>query len=210
MTMFIVRAVWTGFLGAPGYTNFAFENGNAVAPTVAEVDQARTDLHDMLAATASELPPVVKIDIDGLVRILEPTNGALLGMASGAANLPQIVGAANLGTYTGPVGGLLRWSTNGVHGGRLVHGRTFIVPMSNEHIGGGSINQTGVGALQAAATIMIGRIGTGGVTPGIWARPRKAYTNKAGVLKPALLGSFQALVGAQVNSVPAVLRSRRD
>lgn len=203
VSMMRVRTVWSGFTGAPGYTNFYFrtftgsEQPGAI-PTQAEVDAAYDKTWDFWDTFNAVFPDEVALTVDTVVDIVEDTNGELV--SSLTAPPQAIIQGAATGVYSAATGGVIGWTTAEVRNGRRIRGRTFLVPL-----GGTSFNNTGrldasiVPVFQGAATVLAA---TGGpVQFGVWARPSGPN---------AVDGQWAPTTGARVTNLPAVLRSRRD
>ena len=100
------------------------------------------------------------------------------------------------GSYAGGVGACIGWSTAGIHNGRKVRGRTFVVPLAaNQYDTDGTVASGVISTLDAAAATLIGT-GTGRLS--IWARPT-----------PTVPGMVYAATSGTVKDHVSWLRSRR-
>lgn len=131
--------------------------------------------------------------MSGYVTVTVPTTGEefddVTGLLTGSWS--EGTGAAitggGSGSYAGGVGACVGWSTGGIHNGRKVRGRTFIVPLaSNTYDSDGSLAAATVTSLNTAAATLV----TAGSTKlAIWSRPSVAvpvggaYPITAGLVK---------------------------
>lgn len=196
---------WTGFVGAPGYTNLFFRSPGETRLTQAQVDAAANEVDFWINSWKPVLPNTVTIGVDPSVAEIDAANGQLQTFFSTAVNSPEA--GTGTGNYSAASGAVVSWSTEMVRHGRRVRGRTFIVPLAGSALDtDGSINSTQLSNLRLAATNFQGS----GVDDGfcVWARP---IPEKPGPpVVPAEAG-FPAMVnGVQIKDKAAILRSRRD
>lgn len=188
-----ITAVWTGFQGGPGYTNFffnAFGGGDVV-----DLEAAR--VFTFFARLQSILPSDVNVEVMQEAAILDEATGALIDYAQ-ASDSPGDINGQAAGAYSAPSGAAITWNTAAIARGRRLRGRTFVVPLSNgAYEADGTLASAAIGDLNNAAE---GLIGDGaGPEAVIWSRPRDG----AG-------GTIGAITGYRVADQAAVLRSRRD
>lgn len=188
-----VTAMWSGFPGAPGYSNFyfaAFGGGDQVNVEVAKVRAFFDDIKGLL-------PSVVTMTVAQEAAILDEATGDLIGYAA-ADTAPAVVVGAQAGIYSAPSGAAITWQTGTVAKGRRLRGRTFIVPLAgNQYDLTGTLASTCIGTLNTAATTL--RTATTGPQLVVWSRPG---ASGGGVIGP--------VTGSRVADKSAVLRSRRD
>ena len=188
-----VTAIWQGFTGAPGYTNFffdAFGGGDVVDDEVGRVVA-------FFEALAAALPNGVSVAVQQEVAILEETTGGLIDYAQ-ASSAPAVVAGTGSGGYSSPTGAAITWNTETVAKGRRLRGRTFIVPLNGgRYEANGTLTSVAIDNLTAAAGILVGD-GTGPQLV-IWSRPE----NGAG-------GAIGPVTSYGVRDKAAILRSRRD
>lgn len=198
-----VKARWTGFSGAPGYTVMHFRDfdtgdGPGVDPTAASAQAASDRMRAFLGAFPELLPITVRIDLDPNVDILEDSTGTMvdsLTVTPGA----QLSGSSG-GNYSAAIGAVVNWSTGSIRAGRRVRGRSFLVPLSSTaFFTDGTLSASALTTLQAAANILVDRTNTPDL--GVYARP---------TLAGAADGQWVVATGARVPDMGAVLRSRRD
>lgn len=188
-----VTAQWSGFPGAPGYSNFHFQSST----TTPDVTEARGLVHEFFETLKSRLPSSVRITVSPTIEILDDATGSLVSYADDPTELGDIIGTST-GSYAGPTGAVINWLTNTVVAGRRLRGRTFIVPLSTvSYEGDGTLTPATLTALNAAATVLSGA----------------GFESGFGILsRPAGGGSisFGEVVTHRVPDLAAVLRSRRD
>jgi hypothetical protein len=201
--IFQVTWTWTGFQGAPGYTNLFFLSSNGDATEASNVVTKSTVLWTGLKPV---LPTAVNITMSEDIRLIDDQTGDLRNSFTYAGS-PVVGGSAGAGAYSGPSGAVIRWITGQVHGKHLLVGRTFVVPMIGSAFGPtGQLASATVTTLATAADAM--RTAPGPAF-GIWGRPRAAKT-VGGITRPALIGAWHPATSEAVPNKAAVLRSRRD
>lgn len=192
--MLRVQSVWTGFSGAPGYTDHYFP---VTDPPSAALTGARANVFAFWNAIKQFLPTVVTITVDTDVDQVNSADGSLTQILAGAGTL-TVQGTSSGTRYAAPTGASVTWNTGAVYHGHRVVGRTFIVPVTTDNFAGdGTLDVdilTGIGS--AAAALANPTDGPGLV---VWSRP--------GTKGP---GAFFDVVSARVPDQAAILRSRRD
>ena len=200
---------WTGFLGAPGYTNFYFRDFQGAG----EIDQAIADgavakVHTWIQAWDDGLPNTVTLTIDPSVEVIEETTGELIGFFTTVPGSPNVGGST--APYSAASGACVNWYTDGVRNGRRVRGRTFMVPIgSNGMENNGTLNGTALNGWRTASATLIAGAGVGDL--GVWARPTPILDvdgNPTGEHNPD--GIWYAVTSYTIPDKAAVLRSRRD
>nr|CRY96518.1 hypothetical protein [uncultured prokaryote] len=188
-----VTAVWTGFNGAPGYSNFFFAVGGGV---VSDRQQVADRVAGAFNSARTALASSVEINIQSEVAILSSETGVI--QSFDAITPPAPVSGNGPGAYSGPTGACVNWRTSDVRNGRRIRGRTFLVPLS-----GSAYDTTGT---LATSTLTSVRAFADAITGtdfdsefGVWARP----INGSG-------GVFASVDSYSVPDKAAVLRSRRD
>lgn len=198
--MLRVKTKWTGFSGAPGYTNFYFRDFTGGGePTAAQAQGAVDRTATFWSNIQGRLPSLVTLTIQGDVEVIEETNGEMTGVHNVTAPAPK-VGENATSTFSGPTGAVINWRTAGVRNGRRVRGRTFIVPIATScYQNDGTLATTEHAALNTAASMLAAQTGTPDL--GVWARPTAPGASD---------GIWYAVQTATVPDLAAVLRSRRD
>jgi len=189
---------WTGFIGAPGFTNLYFRDFSEGELTQAMADgfTAKTDI--WLDAWVSSLPSTVSILVDPTVDVVNAENGELESFMTVSPDTSRT--GTGAGTYAAPAGACVNWSTNGVENGRRVRGRTFMVPLTSAATAtDGTINTANLNALRTATATFIDPTGTGDL--GVWHRPTATGAND---------GAWYFVTAFTLPDRVAVLRSRRD
>jgi len=198
-----VKARWTGFTGAPGYTvlhfrDFGSGDGGGGAVTQEAAVAAATKVAQFFTAIRATLVTSARIQVEGEIDVIEDTTGELTRSLSVPA--PAVISGTGGSAYSGPVGAVVNWRTGGIRKGRRIRGRSFLVPLTGAAFGAdGQIITSMRDTIQAAATALADSTGTPDL--GVYARPSSAGASD---------GTWAVATGAQVPTMAAVLRSRRD
>lgn len=198
-----VRSEWTGFNGAPGYTNLFFRDFTSDGPggqtgTVENATAAVDRVRGFWGALSGLMPDDVTINPESTVDLLEDSTGELIDSFTSATG--GSVKGTDTGGYQAAGGASITWRTGGVRNGRRVIGRTFLVPLA-----GSLFNTTGQliptiqNTIQTAANALLNPAGTPDL--GVYARPSSPGATD---------GAWFVARGAQVPSRGSILRSRRD
>jgi hypothetical protein len=193
MSVAVVTAQWQGITGAPGYSNFTFGDGSPDPTAAADMVDAVYDFFDevcnILGATTS-------IQVDPNVSWHNAATGVLEDITGVSPSPATLTG--RFGTQgPGPTGGVVGWRTTGINRGRVVRGRTFIVPLASGcYEANGTLTSGTVTQLGEAATALVDHAPS---TLGVWSRPRSGSG-----------GAWFPVVTWRVPDMAAVLRSRRD
>lgn len=194
MAVYRVKLRWTGFTGAPGYTNLHFSA--PTAHTQAGAQAAYDAAHAFGGNIASAIPQGVSIVTEGGVEVVEQTTNELVTVYS--ATTKANAGGIQTAGYSSATGACITWETGEVKNGRRVRGRTFIVPLSGAmYQTDGTLTSACITDLVEAATVLAG----GGFNFGILSRPSALG---------AADGSFHTVSSGRVADKTAILRSRRD
>lgn len=198
-----VTARWTGFQGAPGYSNFHFttdagliDGGIFGDAAVSAATTAAQRVADAFSAIAGRLPEDVDIRINTEVEVLDSDSGQIIGMIDrDTVNVDQPSGS---GGYSAASGAVVNWNTRDYRFGRRIRGRTFLVPLvASAYEDDGSLNPAALNTLQGFGEAIVGD--AGGPEFGVWSRPRSG----AG-------GVFATATSFSIPDMAAILRSRRD
>lgn len=203
MMILRITALWSGFTGAPGYSNFhfgtdpGFFDGGLFGDAEQLAAQAAADrVRDAFEEARSYIPLGVNINVQNEAEILDSDSGEIVGF--GEVDTPTVTGLGTSGGWSAASGAVVNWRTNDYRFGRRIRGRTFLVPLAGEaYQDDGTLSGDGRTAVQDFGSTMIG----GGAAPefGVWSRPRDG----AG-------GVFATVTSSNVPDMAAVLRSRRD
>lgn len=193
MTILRVTAVWSGFTGAPGYTNFHFMGGGGL---ISDAQQVAERVGGALENLATVLPRDVQISLRPELEVIDEATGEVQGYQQ-TSGIPAVTGTAT-GSFSGPVGAVVNWTTNDLRFGRRIRGRTFIVPLAGTAFWtAGGLNANAQNSIRAFANELQG--GDLDSELVVWSRPR----NGSG-------GVAATVTGNRVPAKAAVLRSRRD
>lgn len=188
-----VTAVWSGFRGAPGYSNFFF-GGEAATPEDAE--DCAGAVRAFFSGITAYLPSSVRIQVNSPADILNETTGEITGQVD--FDPPASVEGSGGADYSAASGGVVNWNTSGYRNGRRIRGRTFLVPLGSiAYDPQGDLGTGVVNGIRTASTQLTR--GTSALPFVVWARP-----------KGGVGGSAEPVTGATVPDLGAILRSRRD
>lgn len=193
MDMIRITARWTGFAGAPGYSNFFFAGGGGL---ISDAQQVADRVQDGLEYLGIILAGQASIALEPEAAVIDSDTGEITGYREITPGSP-ISGAGN-GAYAGPVGAVVNWRTSDLRNGRRIRGRTFLVPLSTASFDtDGTLTDTARGQVTSFAGTLAG--GDLDSEFGVWSRP---IGGSGGV--------FASATGYSVPDMAAVLRSRRD
>jgi len=194
-----IRVVWGGIPTGAGISTFYAEGG-----TVPDLNKLRTALDNLKTALA----PGVTLQIQNSGDTLDETNGKLTG--SWASTSQAVITSTGTGSYAAPTGGCINWTTEGIHNGRRLRGRTFVVPMNVGQYG--ATGQLLAGAVTALQGVINGIMLA--VTPHyvIWGRPVKPKDENGKVIpgSEGTGGIASVITGGTIPTKAMVLTSRRD
>lgn len=193
MAIHRVIAQWSGFAGAPGYSNFFFTgDGGSDAAT-----ESRLRVISFFNELQSILPEDVRFTVQNEVAVVDEQTGMVDSFLNVGTPGSGSAGGNGSGPYSAASGAVVTWNTAGVRNGRRVRGRTFVVPLANSaYQSDGTLGTVALGNLNDAAEAMVGTGFDSGF--GVWSRPRNGS------------GAFYEVNGHRVVDKVAVLRSRRD
>lgn len=194
MAVYRVKLRWTGFTGAPGYTNLHFSA--PTEPTSAGAQAVYAAANTFAGALVSALPSAVRITTESAVEVVDQTTNELVtvfGVTSSPVNAGLMTGG-----FSSATGACITWETGEVRNGRRVRGRTFVVPMAVAmYDTDGTLTSGAITDLQNAAEGLAG----GGFSFGILGRP---------TAPGAADGGFYTVSSGRVSDKTAILTSRRD
>jgi hypothetical protein len=198
-TMFRYRSVWSGWAGAPGYTNLY---ATSDLGHQAMADSVHAFLQDFVSATTpgQYLPTGVKIQCDPTVSVLDPANGDAVDELG--VTMPVVITGADTLPWSAPSGACIGWKSSQFRKGRRVSGRTFVVPL-----GGSAYQVDGTlepAFLSQAQTAINVYLADSAIAQVIWKRPVGVKGQP-----PTTPGEFVPIIAAAVRDQAAVLRSRR-
>ena len=178
---------WSGFLGAPGYSVFYAEPGQAVMARIRE----------FFEGIKSVIPAGITLTFPSSGKTIDAATGDQIGSWTGSAQ-QSVVGAAS-GVFSAASGAVVHWHTATLWRGRLIRGRTFLVPLSGLAY---DVNGTlEPGALTLIQTVANGLVNTTSGHMVIWARPNPLTT------RPEKGGFKGSVISASVVDKVAVLKS---
>lgn len=189
-----IVAIWSGWAGGPGYTSFYFgEHGDQT-----QINNAAARVRAFFAAITACIPNSITISIAPTSLEISEGSGEIVDEI-GLSVVPAVVVGTGGTSFSSPSGACVIWRTAIHVNGRLLRGKSYIVPMSSScYDTDGSLLSGRVTDLRAAATTLATPGGVAATDLVVWHRP----TNGAG-------GSFGTVVSGSVKDAAAVLTSRR-
>lgn len=143
--------VWTGFIGAPGYSSFYHRVGGSEPAA----EQAG---HNAVANFASLLqgliPGDVILTVDPLWQALLDTTGEVVAEGTVATPAEPVAGTV-AGGWAGNTGYAIEWVTGTFIGGRRLRGRTYVVPGAGGFDVDGTLTPGTLTALATAALAIV-------------------------------------------------------
>jgi hypothetical protein len=196
-----ITAKWTGAAGLPGYSVFHFRDySTSGEPDQAMADGAATKVRAFFSSIAQYIPAVVSVAVQTDAVVVEDTTNTMTGVFSVNPGAAVQGSAAGSEVFAAPVGAVVTWRTGTVKNGRIIRGRTFLVPLVRGIFDvDGTLNSVATGTLNTAATAL--RAGEGVGDLGVYARPSSPTASD---------GQWAAVTGHSIPDMGAVLRSRRD
>lgn len=188
----IVRltTVWTGFLGAPGYTNLYAPVGSAGAAAVAQAHSGT--IHDFWNTVNGFLPADVTVTVGPTYQVIDEVTGDITSEGTVQYPADPIVGTS-AAAYAGNAGVAVDWLTGTFINGHRLRGRTFLVPFTSCFEDNGTLGAAAITAIRDAAQVMVDT--SAGLV--VWHRPIAG----AG-------GDAVSVITARVSDRAAILRSR--
>lgn len=189
---------WTGFVGAPGFTNMYFSPAAGSVVDQAVVNAAVAKVDNWLSQFKSSLPSAVTVGVDPSIEVIESTNGVLQAFMTGT---PAAASAGtDTGTFSAATGVVTSWYTGGIRNGRRVRGRSFIVPMGpTAYQTDGTIATAKLTGWRGAANTLIANVDAARLA--VWGRPTGPGATD---------GVAYDVISANMNDKVAILTSRRD
>jgi hypothetical protein len=141
-----IRVAWSGWPGGPGVSTFF----TAAPPTSAQLTAVRT-LFDGLK---NSIPSGITMQVESTGQQIDTTTGKAVDVWTGPAQ--TVVTATGSGAYHAAGGFMIRWNTGVFNNGRLLKGKTYIVPCVVSHYGtDGTIENVTLNSLQGFVNTFI-------------------------------------------------------
>lgn len=136
---------WTGYVGAPGYSNFfATPDGNVA-----------TRIHAFFTSLKPYLPSSVVITVPNGGDSLDSATGAVTGTWA-ITPAPALITGGSTSEYAGGAGLSVTWYTDGIVGGKHVRGRTYICPLNSaSYENNGTLGSACLTAARNAANLLV-------------------------------------------------------
>lgn len=155
----------------------------------------QSDLKAFWTSVAAIMAGYVTITVPNSGDVFKEDDGTLLSTWSSGTS--ATITGGGTGAYAGGVGACLGWGTGGIHYGRKVRGRTFIVPLAlNQYDTDGTLATGCVSSITTAKNTLLTAMGT---DLQIWARPSTKHP----------IGNSYSVTGGVVKDHVSWLRSRR-
>lgn len=153
MSVTRVQAIWNGFVGSPGYSNFYF-GGVLDAAGLNAAALAVRNLFNNIGATGADYIPT------GTTIAINPTASVFslqgeLEEEKPITSPPAAAAGSGSGNYAGGAGAVIIWKTGSVVHGRKLNGRTFLVPLTGAFEANGTLSSTAVTRIGSAAQSLI-------------------------------------------------------
>jgi len=162
-TVYRVRAIWSGFAGAPGYSNFHFQD----LTTDTARNAAGAAVKAFFTGMSGHLANTWSVTVQGEVTEWDMATGQLTGAANMSTVPTAQVGTATPAPYAGGSGMAVTWKTGLIYLGRRVTGRTFFVPAVGVYEADGTLTSTAITTASNAAQALIS---AAGAELAIWAK----------------------------------------
>lgn len=190
-----VQAIWSGWAGGPGYSNFYFRSPDTLdAELVAMTGAVRS----FFSGFTLGLPTPIAIQVSPVVQQIDPATGHMTGEFT-AATTPAVLAGAGGSNFSSPVGACVIWRTSTNLGTRLLKGKTFLVPLSTAaYDTDGTLLASRLTEIRTAAATLAAFITGAGVHMQVWHRP-----------VGGLGGEAHDVATSAVNDRSAILRTRR-
>lgn len=198
----IVRTEWSGTSGGPGLTQFALLGAAGGEWNPGGEQAAVNAVRAFWFALAGILPDELRLTVNPVVDSYNRETGDLIA-SNTAGTVPAVVAGTSTTGYAGGAGLKITWNTGQIRNGRRVRGSTFIVPVTlGAFTNIGTVTPGTITTVNAAAANLVTALGQGGVSLGVWSRPRDTPNVRVGFATQVVNGSC--------SSKSAILRGRRD
>jgi len=207
-SVYTVRAVWSGFTGSPGYSNFHFMDIGTDAGRNAAGAAVRLFFFNQTAFLLSTWSVAVQSEVTEH----DMATGTLLGAATMTTVPTSVPGTSSSASWAGGSGYSIKWNTGMVWNGRRVTGRTFMVPAVSCFEADGTLLATAITTIGAAAQALINTVGA---EFAVWS---KVFTKPTGTMtvdeakafkQQQISGNVAPVTGYFVKDTAAQLRTRR-
>jgi len=199
-SVYSLRFISNGYLGAPGYSTHRFLNLN----TPTRINAAAAAVHQFWNGIAGNWLTTWTGAVETNVLEHDLATGVLLGQHVVTTPPASITGIVTPTAYAGGSGASITWQTNVIFAGHRVTGRTFVVPLVNVFDNDGTLTTASLNMLRASAAQLIGNVDC---ELAVWARQMSKPTDGS---KPVQIGGALAEVtNYLVSDSASQLRSRR-
>jgi hypothetical protein len=148
------------------------------------------------------LPDEVRLTVSPVVDSYNRETGDLIA-SNTAPTAPAVVAGTSTAGYAGGAGLKVTWNTGQIRNGRRVRGSTFVVPLaSTAYTTQGTISAGIITTVNTAASNLLTALSQGGVSMGVWSRPRTTPNIRVGFATQVVSGTC--------STKSAIMRGRRD
>lgn len=186
MTLNRARLTWSGWTGAPGYSNFYFSSATTNMGA----------LNTFFSTIENYLPNGVHVVVPSSGDQIDEAVGGITGTWTGTGGASH-GGFAGSGNFSAITGFVCDWHTSLLVAGRRVLGKTFIVPCYPSAFD--STGQVASSTKTAVETAMATMISSYAGAMKVWTRPRVS-----------IAGAGATITSGTVPLIPVQLTSRRQ
>lgn len=204
-----IKAVLEGWDGAPGVNSWYFTSIGGLAPDADGIEAMAALIRDAYSDLKPYIVGGIRINIDPAAAVYEVETGDLVAV-HGTGTHAEVVGQAagkdlalSRATQIN-----VRLQTDAIVGNRILAGRHFIGPCSNNALDyGGKVTAEVASLVDTAYAGMLDIAGPHRLV--VWSQPKPARTGSSGKPLPAQVGAFGYVQSADAQAVPGTLRSRK-
>lgn len=187
-----------GWEGGPGIAHWYFSQGTLSVVDAETAQIAADELRGMYYGVRGCWRPGITFTVEPDVPIIDVASGDIVDIVTMATPPASFTVDAGSGTEAFSTAICVQHLSDQFRAGRLVKGRKFFSPLSNENLDtGGNISATVASGIVAAHAAMISGVG-----------PRLAVYSRP-TPKNSMTGDWADVVTVKVSTKPAVLQSRR-
>lgn len=193
VSLYRFRTLWTGFQGAPGYTNMFFATDTV---TTGEATSLAASIRTFWLGVANLIPSDITLQIQADVQLQDAATSKVNGSLTIAQ--PAAVTPLGSGAYSAPTGASMTWHTGIFFNGREIKGRTYLVPLiGTAYEADGTLTASAQSSMSDAGSALITATGI-------------KFVVRSPASQAASGGAAAHIASVAVKDTAAVLRSRRD
>lgn len=195
-------APWSvsGDIGGVGLSRQHFQRVDLGTITSSDCSNAGAAWHGLWQAAHTEVPLGVSVAPFGEVQVIDSGTGASIASVN-YGSIPAVVSGSSTSHYAAGNGARVVWFTSTVRNRRLMHGCTFLVPLTVDAFGtDGQLGSVIQSNYLTAATTYLAAMATANLQHVVWHRPAK------GVFTGGVAAGATSMT---VRGTGAMLKSRR-